>query len=127
MHSPQEHTPTQEDCANQMDCEPCSTSITALVTPSRNDDYELLTASNTLEVLAREKGFVIHDVPGDANCLFNSVAYQFESVSTSKMREIVANHVDKNSAFYRHFLAQPVESSSAYNADTVRKMQLLTQ
>ena len=34
------------------------------------------------------------------------------------MREIVANHLDNNSVFYRDFLAQPVESNNAYNADT---------
>ena len=70
--------------------------------PNYNDS-ELLTASNTLKELARGKGFVVHDVPGDGNCLFNAVGYQLESVSASEMREIVANYLDNNSVFYRDF------------------------
>ena len=46
---------------------------------------------------------MVHDVPGDGNCLFNAVAYQLESVNASEMREIVANHLDNNSVFYRDF------------------------
>ena len=34
------------------------------------------------------------------------------------MRENVANYLDNNSVFYHDFLAQPVESNNAYNADT---------
>ena len=79
---------------------------------------DIAMASNRLTTLARENGFTVHDVPGDGNCLFNAVAYQLESVSASEMREIVANHFENNSAFYRDFLAQPVHSGNAYNADT---------
>ena len=75
-------------------------------------------ASNRLSTLAREKGFTVHDVPRDGNCLFNAVAYKLESVSASEMRETVANHLEGNSEFYRDFLAQPVQTDNAYNADT---------
>ena len=34
------------------------------------------------------------------------------------MREIVADHLESNSAFYRDFVAQPVKTDDAYNADT---------
>ena len=71
-----------------------------------------------LTTLAKDNGFTVHDVPGDGNCLFSAVAYQLESVSASEMREIVANHLESNSVFYRDFQAQPVQSGNAYNADT---------
>ena len=55
---------------------------------------------DTLTELAKEKGFTVHDVPGDGNCQFNAIAYQLESVNASEMREIVVNHLENNSVFY---------------------------
>ena len=34
------------------------------------------------------------------------------------MRESVTNHLANNNTFYHDFLAQPIQSSDAYNADT---------
>ena len=34
--------------------------------------------SDVLETVARERGFTVHEVPRDGNCLFSSVAYQSE-------------------------------------------------
>ena len=42
--------------------------------PSGNVAFTI--AFNVLERVARENGFVIHDVPYDGNCLFASTAYE---------------------------------------------------
>ena len=84
---------------------------------SCDSSSDIAIASNRLTTLARENGFTVHDVPRDGNCLFNAVAYELDSVSASEMREIVANHLENNSTFYCDFLAQPVQTNNAYNAD----------
>ena len=61
---------------------------------SCDSSFDIAIASNRLAPLAREKGFTVHDVPRDGNCLFNAIAYQLDSVSASEMREIVANHLE---------------------------------
>ena len=111
----QEHT--QDDSTNHnepMECEPCVTGGNN----SCDSTGDIAIASNRLATLARENGFTVHDVPRDGNCLFNAVVYQLDSVNASEMREIVADHLENNSAFYRDFLAQPVQTNNAYNADT---------
>ena len=77
-----------------------------------------MAATHALKKLASKKGFIVHEVPGDGNCLFSYIAHQLESVNASEMREIVANHLDNNSVFYRNFLPQPVASDNTYNVDT---------
>ena len=85
-----------------------------------NDD--LMAASDRLQALARDNVFIIHNVPGDGNCLFNAIAYQLRpfgvTVDISKLRSAVANNLEENSEFYRDFLAQPMASNNSYNADT---------
>ena len=108
-----------------MECEPglaSSTSMSAGAEPcvpsSIDDGNELTTATNTLRALARQKGFVVHDVPGDGNCLYNAVAYQLKSVSisTSEMRDYCKPF--REQCVYRDFLAQPIESDNVHSADT---------
>ena len=86
-----------------------------------NDD--LMAASDRLQALARDNGFIIHNVPGDGNCLFNAIAYQLRPFGVtvddiSKLRSAVANNLEENSEFYRDLLAQPMASNNSYNADT---------
>ena len=83
----------------------------------------LTAATNRLQALARSNNFIVHDVPGDGNCLFNAIAYQLRSLgmtvnNTSEFRNVVANNLEENSEFYRDFLAQPMASNDSYNADT---------
>ena len=84
-----------------------------------NFDNALTIAFNTVEQAAQENGFVIHNVPFDGDCLFTSVGYQLEPrVHKNTLRQMVVNHLDNNSDFYKEFLSQPVTSHDAYNADT---------
>lgn len=111
---------TLEDSTNHnepMECEPGLTHghNACVLNGSAN---HIVAAWDRLTRLARENGFTVHDVPGDGNCLFNAVAYQLDSVSANEMREIVANHLKNNALFYRDFLAQPIQCSNAYSADT---------
>ena len=48
----------------------------------------------------------------------NAVAYQLESVNAREMRGIIATRLEKDSKFYCDFLAQPMQSNNAYDADT---------
>ena len=68
--------------------------------------------------LAVDRGFTIHEVPGDGNCLFHAIGYQLQCVNGIDMREIVVNHLESNCALYCDFLAQPVACNDPYNADT---------
>ena len=123
-HVPQGHA--QDNSASHNDSMECESSSTATTTNAKpcessslnNPTNQLTTATNTLTALARQRGFSVHDVPGDGNCLFNAIAYQLQSVSAREMRETVAKHLESNSVFYSNFLAQPVASNNAYNADT---------
>ena len=47
---------------------------------SSNTSISTSDYANTLEVFARQYGFLVHDVPGDGDCLFSSVAYQLQNV-----------------------------------------------
>ena len=117
-NTPQEHT--QDKSTNHSEPTECEPSGTCGNNSCEVNDHtsDIVAASHRLTRLARENGFTVHNVPGDGNCMFNAVAHQFKSVSGSEMREIVANHLENNSVFYRDFLAQPVQTNNAYNADT---------
>ena len=82
-----------------------------------NDSLEALFA--TLKAYAKEKGFVIHEVERDGDCLFSSVTYQLQSiVNKSELRRMVANYLESHSHFYQDFMHQPIASNDPYNADT---------
>ena len=76
-----------------------------------------------LNRLARERGFVIHEVPGDGDCLFNSIVYQLNdnSFNSTSMRKMLVTHLRENAFHYRGFVssAVPANNSNVYNADTV--------
>ena len=48
-------------------------------TPDGNSVFSV--ASRKLEVLASQKGFSIHSVPYDENCMFSAVSYQLQITS----------------------------------------------
>ena len=70
-----------------MECEPSLTNTATHTKPcestcsSSNVADKLARASDTLTQLAQQKGFTVHDVPGDGNCLFNAIAYTNLSLS----------------------------------------------
>ena len=96
-----------------MECHPYS--------PYVDDVFTI--AFNVLEQVARENGFVIHNVPHDGDCLFSSIAYRLEpitacSIDKNTLRQMVVDHLENNSNLYKGFVSQPVVSSDPYNADT---------
>ncbi len=65
------------------------------------NDGNLITLFNTLRSKAKANGFIIHDVPGDGNCLFSSVSYQLPSIgmqpiSSATLRNMLVNHFQNN-------------------------------
>ena len=58
--------------------------------------------SDVLETVAREKGFTVHEVHRDGNCLFSSVAYQSE-ISSDKSRSMLVSYLSENCTHYSNF------------------------
>ena len=55
--------------------------------------------------------------------MFSAIVYQLQSIGIcnvdgSKLREMLAAHLEDNGSSYRQFLSEPVASNDAYNADT---------
>ena len=68
----------------------------------------LTVASKCLEQFA--SGLTIHNVPGDGNCLFWSLAYQLNtktmcSTSAPELRQMVASYTENHSDHFSSFLA----------------------
>ena len=96
-----------------------------------NDDQPMCTSVNTsnhvsvytnmLESFARQHGFLVHNVPGDGDCLFSAVAYQLQNVghdvNKSTLRQMVATYLSDHSDEYNPFVHQPVASNDGYIAD----------
>ena len=79
----------------------------------------MTTALTNLEMCAAKNNFIIHDVPGDGNCLFHAVLYQLGTFSgtVDDLRQMVASYLDCHRDFYVNFVPQPVECSDPQNAD----------
>ncbi len=64
---------------------------------------------------------VIHDVPGDGNCMFNSVSYQLQhlghDISVTTLREMCVHYMTANGGWYSHFVHQSVPTIDGFNAD----------
>ena len=93
----------------------CSKSM--LATPC--DDVALA----NLKTCALSPNLVIHDVPGDGNCMYWAVLYQLHAqgaccASVSELREMTADYLESHSDFYREFICESVPSSNPMNADT---------
>jgi DNA replication protein DnaC len=82
----------------------------------------------TLNLLARERGFIVRDVPRDGNCLFTAVEIQLQRYEIRRgdesLREQLVTYLQRNpythdgTCHLREFVAAPVVSADAYNADT---------
>ena len=77
------------------------------------------TALSNLKTCATENNLIVHDVPGDGNCLFYAVLYQLDAFSgtVDDLRQIVASYLDSHRDFYVNFVPEPVESDDPLNAD----------
>ena len=88
-----------------------------------NSMNDLETAKHNLETHATDNNFTIRNVPGDGNCLYNSVLYQLESkgvISTTveNLRQVVASYLEEHANLYMPFVVSPIASDNPYNNDT---------
>ena len=76
---------------------------------------------NMLKQYAKQHDHLVHDIPGDGDCLFSSVAYQLQrvghNINKSSLRQMVADYLSEHADFYSAFVHQPVNSSDDMNAD----------
>ena len=88
-----------------------------------NSMNDLETVKRNLETYATDNNFTICDVPGDGNCLYNSILYQLESkgvISTTveNLRQVVALYLEEHANIYMPFVVSPIASDNPYNNDT---------
>ena len=85
---------------NTNEFQPCPPVVSLSNDPVRRD-------SVILSRVARERGFIVHDVPGDGNCLFNSIAYQLQhcSLSSDTIRSMLVSHLRENAMHYSRFVS----------------------
>ena len=89
----------------------------------RDSTNVLVTAEQNLERYATSNQFTIHNVPGDGNCLFNTVLYQLESnvvvtTTVENLRQMVANYLEEHADIYMPIVISPIASDNLYNHDT---------
>ena len=90
--------------------------------------YVIYTDEVTLNSLARERGFLVRDVPRDSNCLFSAVAVQLDSLGIqpgeTSLREQLVEYLQAHpythngSSHFREYIPAPVVSDDSSNADT---------
>ena len=76
-----------------------------------------------LSQIAKHHGFIVHDVPGDGDCLFSAITCQLEPIGISNinkhaLRHQVVSYLAENSTRFRDYVLQPVQSANPCNADT---------
>ena len=82
----------------------------------------------TFTFLARQKGFIVRDVPHDGNCLFTAVLTQLQTCGIQhgdvSLREQLVTflqhhpYTHEGTSHLREFVAAPIVSADSYNADT---------
>ena len=88
-----------------------------------NSDHSLSVAVAHLESCASKANMMIHDVPGDGNCLYWSILYQLKArgvctASVSELREMTTAYLESHSDFYSHFIGESIPATNPMNADT---------
>ncbi len=83
----------------------------------------VIMASRQLKVFVSESNLSIHNVPGDGDCLFWSVAYQLNAknvcnADASELRQIIASYIESHGDFFSGFLAEAHTNTNPFNADT---------
>ena len=103
--------------------EPPPTSPTVVTCNSSSSVDDVITAYSVLFRVARERGFTIHEVPRDGNCLFMAISYQLKQcqIESDIMRSMLVTYLRDNPYFNDthccNFLTS-VSSNNGYNADT---------
>ena len=103
--------------------EPPPTSPTVVTCNSSSSVDDVITAYSVLSRVARERGFTIHEVPRDGNCLFMAISYQLKhcQIDSDVMRSMLVTYLRDNPYFNdthcSNFLTS-VSSNDGYNADT---------
>ena len=79
-------------------------------------------------LLARERGFSVRDVPRDGDCLFSAVAVQLNVLGIQpgemSLREQLVEYLEAHpythdgSSHFRNYVSAPVVSDDPSNADT---------
>ncbi|XP_064402301.1 uncharacterized protein LOC135348074 [Halichondria panicea] len=114
-----EPEPTKLDANSSIALDVPTTSADISHTASSGDSISV--HSQLLGQFVGEHGLVIHDVPGDGNCMFSSVSYQLQhlghDVNASTLREMSVDYLTDNGDRYSHFVHQSVDSNDGYNAD----------
>ena len=106
---------------NDMDVsEPPPTFPAAVTCNSSSSVDDVITAYS---VLSRERGFTIHEVPRDGNCLFMAISYQLKQcqIDSNIMRIMLVTYLRDNPYFNDthccNFITS-VSSNNGYNADS---------
>ena len=78
------------------------------------DHLERYTTSNQV---------IVHNVPGDGNCVYNAVLYQLESngiitTTVENLRQTVANTLEEHADIYMPFVISPIASDHLYDTST---------
>ena len=97
-------------------------------TASLPDTQQIVEDMATLNLLARQRGFVVRDVPCDGNCLFTAVETQLQryeiQLGDESLREQLITFLERHpythdgTSHLREFVAAPVVSADSYSADT---------
>ena len=99
-----------------MECTNCDLPVC----DNANTSNPVAVCANMLDSFARQHGLSVHNVPGDGDCLFSSVAYQLQNighdVNSSSLRQMVTTYLSHHNE-YNPFVHQPVASNDGYNAD----------
>ena len=66
-----------------------------------------------LKACASDANLIIHDVPGDGNCMYWAILYQLEAngacnTSISELREMTADYLERHCDFYSQFVSESV-------------------
>ena len=93
-----------------------------------HEDFEeqIIQDTSTLNFLACQSDFTVIDVPRDGNCLFTAVGIQLPRLGIqlgeeSLKKQLVTQYhpyTNDGTTLLRDFIAAPVLSANAYNADT---------
>ena len=97
---------------NQPEPMECSKDSNTLVNVYDSTCTDISSYANMLEAFVRKQGFLVHDVEGDGDCLFSSVACQLQNighdVNNTNHRQMVASYLSNHGDFYSVLAHLPV-------------------